>query len=829
MGEFWRRLTYFARRKKLQRELHEEMEAHREMMGDERGRMFGSTLKLREEANDAWGFAWWDDLRQDLRYGIRSLRRSPGFTLTAVLVLAFGLGVNLTAFEILNFFVFRPMPVRDPYTIVRLNREAPGSRATNVSYRTYDFYNRHKGSSFAAMMASVHETLTLEGGQPLATRFVSRNYLDELGAMPAYGRLLRADAHEPGAVVLSYRCFERRFGADPSWIGKTVKINKQSALIIGVAPAGFNGLSKQTVDVWAAIEDQPAYFPGSKMLTAFDLHPVHFYGRLAPGVTMTAARDAMRPVAAELRRQSPNDYWEGEWLAVDPGGNRERLNSETLPVLTLAAGLVLLVLLTACANLGNLLLARGAARERELSIRSSTGASRMRLIRQLLTENLLLAVLGAIVGLALSTLILKVLLYYFEPTALFDVTPDWRVLTFTAAAAIVSSLMFGLMPALQTTRRSIHQSGRLRTFLIASQVATSCALVILSGLLVRGLQHGLQIDMGFSFEQSITVDPNLIALGRKGDAARAYTDTLEATVRRLPGVQAASLATISPFGGRTATAIYHSLRIAFNEVDPAYFETLEIPLRRGRTFDAKKDQDTIIVSERLAHKLWPGEEPLGKVFAWPGGKDQWTVIGVAANASIMQLGDAEALEMYRPLKRPEDAILIVRTANAAASLHAIQDAVNRIDSTVVPLVSLVRDRFEIRLRDHKLSTTAITMLGVTAMILAVVGLAGLISFTVTQRTREIGLRMALGATQRQSIWVGIEKLIRPVAVGALLGSAGAWGLGTVMRSQLFGVSPADPLSYATAIFGFALLAAAAASPSLLRASRVDPAIALRHD
>ncbi len=827
LTELWRRLTYWIHRNRIQRELEEEMAAHREMMGVERARSFGSTLKLREESNEAWGFGWWDRLLQDLRYGLRMMRKAPGFSLTAVLVLALGIGVNITAFEFLNFFVLRPLPVKDPHTLVRITRKSAENTSTNVSYKEYEFIRDHN-TVFSAVMGSIDDSLLLDSGEKLTAHFVTRNFLDELGMIPAYGQSLRRDALEPGAVVIGYQCFQNHFGGDSSWIGRTVELNHRKATIIGVAPAGFTGLATQHIDVWAAVEDHPLYFPGSDHLTSHASQPMHLKARLSPGVSIRTAEDALRPLLQQLYEAHPQDYWKGEWAAVQPGGTRERLEGNAIPAVAIASVLVLLVLFTACANLGNLLLARGVARERELSIRGSVGASRWRLVRQLLTESLMLALLGAAAGLGFAILTMRALLIAFPAPLAFDLTPDWRILAFAGGMALLATLLFGLAPALQTTRRTHAQATRLRTILLTTQVAASCALLIVSGLLVRGLHRGLSTDPGFDYEQSLTVDPNLYAVSRKGEAARAYLDQLQSRLRQVTGVESVTLATLSPFAGRMAVLMHDIGMISFNQVDGSYFETLRIPMLRGRTFQ-KGDTDVVILSERAAQRLWPNQDPIGKVFRTRNPRDQWTVIGVARNAPIVQFGNGDAMELYRPLERMQDALVIVRATRADAVLGAVQKVSNQIDSTVVPRVALVREQFELRLRERKLSAAAVSLLGTTAMLLAIVGLAGLISFTVTQRTREIGIRLALGASRAAAMRIGFERLLLPIGVGLAIGIGGATALGTALRSQLFGLSAVDPASYAMALLSFVLLGAASSLLPLRRAARVDPAVALRHE
>ncbi len=827
MGEMWRRIQYLWQRGRIQRELEEEMAAHRAEMGDPRA--FGSTLKLREEANDAWGFRWLEQFQQDLHYAARNLSRSPGFTLTAVAVLGLGIGLNVTAFGFLNTAMFRPLPgIENPHTLMRLTRRSPQASSSDVSYPAYEFYRRNN-SVFSSMLATSGSELTYQDNERWRTQLVTRNFFAELGAGPAYGRL---DAREPGDVVLSTAFFERRFGHDVSIIGKPILLNRKAARVVGVVGAGFAGLDPEGADVYGLLEDHPHFFEASKLLSSTEMQPLHLYGRLAAGTSPEAAQEAMRPVVNAWREASPAEVWKDEYLLVTPGAYAMQTQSrdKILVPLLIASSLLLLVLATACANLGNLLLARSVSRERELAIRTAVGANRGRIVRQLMTESAALALLGAGAGLALSMVATTVLVRLLEWPSFVDATPDWRVVGFALGAGLLASVFFGLAPALQATRRDAKRAARLRLTLVGLQAAASCILLIVSGLLLRGLNKVVSEEPGFVYAQSAVIDPDLHGVGREGAAARLYFQDLQSRLAQLNGVEATAIATVPPLGRRTISLRHAAGSLLMNHISPEYFATMQIPLLRGRNFQVG-DRDVTILGERAANRLWPNQDPIGQEFIPSPGEGRWTVVGVAANAPITSPGDSEAMELYRPIEDAHlrEAMLLVRASRWAGVQPHVQQAANEVDPRVIPKLTPMREGMDRRLSNSRSGALTVAFLGMVSLTLAVVGFAGLISFSVTQRTREIGIRLALGASRWEVMRVGLDRLLLPTAIGLATGAAAAAGLADLLRSQLYGLSILDPVSFVGAPVLFLMVALVFSVGPLNRAAKVDPSTALRHD
>lgn len=844
-GELWRKLHYLANRRRIERELEEEMDAHRAELG-ERATAFGSSLKLREDSNDAWGLGWLDRLRQDVHYGARIMRKSPAFTLTAIAILALGIGLNVTFFGFIDVLALRPVRVKDPGSIVLLWRAAPSSQADNFSYPMFDFYRRHN-RVFSSMWAMCPGDLKLESGENIKVRYVTPEFFGEMGGAAELGQFI-GSAESAGSVVVSHRFWQQHLGGDASVIHKTIRLNHYASVIAGVAPANFISVNPDNVDVWIPMADQTLYIPGSKLLTDREMSPLHIYGRLLPGLSSQAAEDGLRPIIEEYRKQAPGDVWKDEYSPLKPGAYVALIDSHMLGLLAIPAALLILVLAAACANLGNLLLARGATRGREISIRGAAGASRARIVRQLLTESVMLALAGAAVSIPVSVAAIRLFVSLSGAPDVLDFTPDWRIGLFAFTVALIAAMLFGLAPALQTSRPTAKRAGRMRLILVTAQVATSCILVILSGLMTRGLVRGLTTPPGFAFEQSATIHLDLGSGGIRGDAARLFLDRFRARIGEVPGVESVGLSVLPPLGDAYVYMSHPVGKIAVNSVDANYFATMKIPLYRGRTFRSDDPDSNVIISDRLARRLWPNEDPIGKEFLRPGEKSptsagglgsfsvpprrtSWTVIGVAGNAPILEISDNDALELYHPLTGGgfENATVIVRTSNLTSTLSTLDKTAQSVDTTVPARVVPIREGYESRMGTGRMAAMSISALGGVALLVAIVGLTGLISYAVTQRTKEIGVRMALGARPSEALRVGFAQLVKPFAIGMVIGIAAAAGLAQTLRFTLFGLSPVDPISYVLALSLFGSLVAIAAIPPLRRAARVDPATALRHD
>jgi predicted permease len=823
-AELWRRVHYLVHRSRLQRELEEEMAAHRAMKRTgEPG--FGNTLRLREESHDAWGWGWWDSLVQDVTFGSRMLRKSPAFTLTAVAILALGVGMNIGAFQILNSVVLSPLPVRDPDTLVRFNRRAPQSRSTSFAYPAVDFYATHN-TVLAASMGMVRTLVALDddASRRVPMQFVSANYLTEIGGVPALGRLLDgalddAPDAEP-VVVLTSSLWQTRYGSDPNIAGRTIRINGRPFTVAGVAPVSFVGLTGRSAQGWIPITKHPYAFPGSDLLTSYADNPVTFFGRIKPGLSLRAVEDGMRPAAAALRQRGADAAWENEWLAAVPAG---RLATMDLDGIAIAGTFTLLVLIAACANLATLVLARGFSREREIAVRLSVGASRGRLVRQLLTESAMLSTLGTAAAIGVSIVAVRLTVAGRQPPSFMEPKLDLRVTLFAFAMAALALILFGLAPALQAVKPRGTRS-RARAVLVATQVAAGCTLLVVSSLLVRALDRVSHAPLGFEYEQHVTLDPDLNANGFKAAAARAYWDGLRDRIANVPGVAGMSLETLPPLGNRATTSrIGHGDTAFVHHIDPSYFRVMAIPLRRGRLFKAQ-ERGVAVASESFARAMWPGEDPLGKIW------DEATVVGIVGNAPTVSLADSDASEFYHPMDESHlsRAVMIVRVAGEPSSMtDRLAGAARTVDPRVSISTGLLAEAFDAKLRTPHRLTIVVSALGALALSLAAVGLAGVVLFTVSQRAREIGIRMALGARPRDVVRTVVRQFRSPIVWGLGAGFFSAAVLSKILEGELFGLSPLDPVSYVSAGVIFILVAALATAGPLRRAMKVDPLDAIK--
>lgn len=834
MRELFRRVSYLFNRRRLEREMTEEMAYHRELMGADRRTGFGDDLRLREDSREAWGFVWLDRLGQDVRYAFRTMRKSPGFTVAAVLVLAIGIGATVAAFSAFNTVVLRPLPVRDPDSILRFGRHSPDRANSEVPYPAFAFYRDHS-RTLSAVLAQTASGLNLEGAQaPAATFFVTANFFDELGARSVHGRLFRAGDEKPDAppaVVLGARFWASHFGSDPAVVGSTVRLNGKAATILGIVAPEFSGLAGDSPAVWGLI-DQHAYFiHGSQLLTDFS-NGVAMWGRLRPGATAESAGTELTSLAAELRRQYPKGIWENERVVGNPG--RPEL-SGAVEVFTLVGALVLLILAVACGNLGSLLLARGASRQREMALRSAIGAGPARLIRQLFTESLVLALMGCVGGLAIGSLVLKGIFLWTDAPTWFDPTPDWRVVTFAVAIGFLSAVLFGLTPAVQVARQKNLRKPRSfgRTVLIGVQVASSCVLLIVAGLLVRAVQRAATTEPGYEYERVIVVDPSLTEHGYSAAQARTYIHNLGERIRAISGVEDVSVTSTPPLSGLKVMAPFErdgrEFVVYIHQVDPHYLSTMKIPLRRGRNL-LEGDELSVVVSESLARIKWPDGDALGQLFKI--GNDTLTVVGVAGSARSLTPSDPDAVEMYR-LAREADLTglaFVARTAGLPDGLtSAVSAAANGVDPNFKPRVHLLREQYRQSVRDAQSGALAVSVLGAVALAVACLGVVGLVAYSVAQRTKEIGIRLALGAEPRHVLNSLSRQFLGIVIGGLAVGVLGAAGLAQLLRRELYGLSTIDPIAYVSAVALFLIAVCLAGLWPARRALKVNPLVALRTD
>jgi predicted permease len=844
MSELFRRIHSLLNRRRLERELEEEMAAHRAILAPEDRRNFGNPLLLREQARDAWGWTWLDHLVQDLRFGMRLLFKSPALVSAAVLVLALGIGVNVTGFNLVNVMFFRPLPVRDPYTLVRYSMTSPTSESNLVPYPAVEFYARNANAVLSAVLAEKLTTITVaaDAVRDVSAGLVSPNYFPELGAGAAYGRLFDPAvdglASSPPVVVLGYRYWQNYMAADPRVVGQVIRVNQHPATIIGVLGADFTGLNPEQGDgaaVWLTIPQFISFVPDSKLATSFEVTEsgVQMSARLKPGISRRAADAALAPLSDQLARENPGVVSKEFRLLSEPGGYAANLGSKrdsgAIPLLAMFGVLVLLILATACGNLGNLLLGHAANREREMSIRLSLGASRGRIIRQLMTENLLLALLGSSAGLFLSWLLSRRFLLWFGAPDNLRPVIDWHIALFTFVLGLLACLLFGLTPARHAASLFRHKS-RARTIFMAAQVAGSCVLLVISALLVRSLREALNTDPGFDYAHLITVDPQLYAHGFNDARAGAYVQQLESRLREVPGVMTVAETWVTPLGHHVSNMRLPTgdVNLHFNRVSPDFFAAMNIPLQRGHVF-IRNENDAVVVSESAARALWPGKDPLQQTFTYS--KKALPVVGVVGNARVVARRGDDAV-LYMPLQQKElsaTTVLVRTSAPPESLLAAVAGAARSVDPTLSPQASTMASLFRERIEESEKLAACVSGMGLLALVLAIVGLYGVVSYSVSQRTREIGIRIALGATPSRLVQNLLATFVRPLAIAILAGCALAAALSLVLRHQLYGVSNWDVLSYGAAILLLLVTSALAALLPARRALKVDPAIALRYE
>jgi len=791
---------------------------------------FGGLEQIKQDCRQSRGTLWLISIVQDLRFGVRILANSPGFSLTAIVVLALGIGVCNLAFSLYNIASLQTIPVRDPATLVRIQRRSPENITPGIPYASIAFY-RDNAKSLAAVMATM-------GGAPLVLNqdekrinatFVTSNYFSELGGSAATGRLFdaaRDNAASEPVCVLSFRLWQRRFEGDPSIVGKAIRLGGKPATVIGVASESFANLGTDDPEIWLPLLQHSYFIEGSKPLADPKFEGlIGMWGRLAPGVSTSRAEQEMLSLTNQLRKLYPAVIWDHEYIVITPGAHFFSFEGGpgAPPLLALVGLLVFLILAIACANLGGLLMARGAGRQREIQLRFDLGARKLRVFRQLLTENLLLGLLGSIAALPLSYGILRLVLLYSNAPAWMSALPDWRVFLFTMATGIFAPLLFGFLPTLQMVRRKKNRS-LWHQFVVCAQVGASCVLLILAGLLVRATLHTLYSDPGFGYEQVVSIDPGMNEHGFTSAQAQGYLDQLQNRLRTVPGVSSVSIARVPPLVNTMVmmTSIDVDGRrviIYPNWVGPDFFQTMGIPFLRGRHFRAG-EKNAVILSESLARKRWPNEDPIGK--QWKDGKD--IVIGVVGNTRAMELNNTDATEIYYPPATddfPAMAVLVRASGDPNTLTPTIKAIAASIDTSLYPTITPLTAGFRKSVSQAEQIATIISLLGDLAIFLAVVGLLGLVSYAVAQRSREIAIRLALGANHIEIFSAVLRRFAWPVLLGLGSGIAITAGLSQILRRVLYGISGLDPISYTGAVALLIAILAAAAFLPIRRALRLD--------
>ena len=669
MGKLWRRMYFILHRRRLEQELAEEIEAHRDLMPTDRREHFGNAARLHEEAREAWSWAWFEQLSQDLSYGIRVLRRAPGFTLGAVAVLALGIGVNLAEFQVFDAMILHRLHFRDASAFLQFSHVSKQGPRLGFPSGAVEFY-RSQSQSFAWLVCEEYVETIVEGDAGVRSDLVSGDYFAHLGIVPAWGRLLDRRDAEPGAAavaVLSYPYWQTHWGADPRVVGQVVHVNNQPVQVVGVAPYDFDGLSPRRTDVWLPLTVRPQLLSGSAPLREdFSRASEALFGKLKPAVSQAAGEAELSVLTRELarRRRAFRDDERIQSEFVQASMSRSFTRS---PAVAIFVVMVLLVLLSACANLGNMLLARGLVREREIHIRVAIGASRARLVRQLMTESFLLAVLSSVAGLAFGGVSARLLMNALGAPANFRPSMSWQVLAAGLVLTLLSAAAFGLPSALQTARPSSRKI-RLRLSLVGVQVAVSCLLLMASGVLAHNGIASASVDLAFDYQNMAVIYPQLYARQLTASAAQQEMDSLSVRLSAMPGVEGITAAVAPPLGGRVMFDSLAGLpRIYRNLVAPSYFSVMKLPVLRGRTF-AAGERNVAVVSESAAREIWPNQDPMGRILNLAGAEQ--TVIGVVKDSGANLLANADSVESYLPIQATdvERSALILHTRSDPAQL-----------------------------------------------------------------------------------------------------------------------------------------------------------------
>jgi predicted permease len=816
---------------------------------------------------------------QDIRYAARMLRKSPGFTLIAILTLALGIGANTAIFSLANVFLFRPLPVKDADHLVAIGvQSSPTSEPDQASY--LDFLDYKQAPVFTDMTAFVLDLVGI-GADGRADRTivaeVPSNFFTMLGIKPFIGRtILPGEGDQPrtgNVIVLGYSYWQKRFGGDPSVVGRTVSFDGHDVTIVGVVEKQFHGpYSIVEMDAYAPIGMHDYSRLGTSFFTSRVARELHVLATLKLGVSIQQAQTGLQVVASRLSEQFPETN-HGQTIRIfpekiarpDPG------SADSLPAIaTIFLALVGLVLMVACINVANLLLARSAARQKEIAVRASMGATRMRLIRQMLTESVILAVAGGAAGAILGMWVCRAL-EQLRPIGDFPIrfgfTFDWRVFGYVASVACASGILAGLAPALRTSRTDLNQTLRetgrgligeggrrhiLRNSLVVAQVAGSIIVLVAAGLFTRSLQNAESVDLGYDPHNVLNVGLNPELQGYDRPRTEAFYRELLLRAKALPGVQSASLAYSVPLSyygagsgvraeGQVLNKDERAPDSSRNTVSPEYFANMRTPILSGRAFtdsDTADSQPVAIVNEELAKRLWPNQDPIGHRFTYEGGvkKDApFTVVGVARNARIVDMMNANHPHFYIPITQEYQSthVLQLRTTVPADTLIPVIEAqIHDLDANLPVYDVMTMEKSLMGANGfflYQMGAAFAGTLGILGLVLAVVGVYGVVSHNAASRTHEIGIRMALGAHPASVFTLVLRHAALLVGAGIAIGILAALGITRFLASFLVNVSSSDPVTFLTVA---ALLLAAAFLACYIpahRAMRVDPMEALRYE
>ena len=816
-----------------------------------------------------------DSLWKDFHYATRRLFQAPLFSALAVVILALGIGANVAIFSIANTFLFQPLPFSEPQRLVDIYQDSDDGEPASNSFPAYRDIASHTQlfSSVAASYIFSASLQTEDRAQPVLIEYATASYLPTLGLEPTVGRWFEPAEDGLGAgaaTVVSYHSWRARHGSDPDILGKTIQLNGSSVTVVGVGPESYSGGPAIVVDYWLSISSLGVTAPpwAAGTLERRQDHWFLVRARLEAGVSPEAAQDGMTALATRLAREFP-ELNEGRDITVFANQDvrlHPSIDGMLYPVAATLMAIVGLVLLVACSNLANILLAKSSARVKEVAIRLAMGASRRRVAAQLLTESVLLSLTGGFVGYVLASWLLRVvmamdlLLPLSVPISL-QIGPDYRVMLFAAALALVTGILFGLAPALKATRPDLVSSLRdegsitalgrrrfgLRNVLVVVQVAVSVVLLFGAGLLVRSFLNAQRTDVGFAVDGVAMMTTDTSHPGYESEQSRALYRELEERVQALAGVTHAAITApppLTPFGGSSTLVIdgyadangTDAVEVRWQSVSPNYFQTLSIPILHGRSFNETDREDgrrVAIVNETMARMYWAESDVVGKRFRFQSSEDSWVeIIGVAARTKVRTVGESQIALFYRPISQGAGmryTVVARGSLPASAMVAPMRRTLRELDTNLPVLDSgTMSEHIGEALMGARLGAWMMAAAGVLALLLAALGLYGVVAFIVSQRTLEVGVRVALGARSSQVVSMIVKEMMFVVGIGIASGIVLALLGAPVLASLLHGVEPTDLST--TFIVGVVLLAVTVLASWLpaRRAARMDPVTALHY-
>ena len=829
---------------------------------------FGGMDQVKEQCRDARGTRWVDETAQDVRYGLRGFRKNPGFTIVTIVTLAIGVGANLAIFNVFDALLLRPLPVPHASELITMTRWQQGNSGAHFSYPQVQQLSEHT-DLFTALCGIGSDTVYIgpvEALEPVGAAWVSGRYFDTLRLTPFLGRLLTAADDTPAATpvaVLSHNYWRRRWGGDPRIVGQTMVIEGQAVPIVGITPEGFTGATVgESADVTLAIHARRILQPENAGVTGPGWRWIRVLARPVPALTPEQLQARLDVAWAQFleRNLSPGMTPEARertlsmTVRVEPGvSGTSQIRGSLRFAIVIAMALVTLVLLIACVNVANLLLARGAARAREIALRLAIGAARARIVRQLLIESAMLAAAGVASGVLLGWLSSAALVDLIAArvggpdasTVSLDVAPNWRLMVVSAAIGTMTTLLFGLLPALRassiapgvtsTSGRATESHGRLASALIVAQVSLSLVLVIGAGLFMRSLSNLRALDRGFIPGNVLlaSFDPSRAQL--PSPELQALNRSVLSAVEELPGVASVSAAIVTPLqgGGMSQSMSVNGVstgleEVYFNIIAPRYFEVLGTPFVAGRDFSGADDGSApgaAIVNEAFVRKYVADGHPLGQHLTMSGPARDLAIVGVVKDAAYETLREPAPPTVYASYlqARGRPMTLIV---NSAAPIAVVSTAIRDLVQPRTPArpvrIRTFASQVEDSLFSERLMMLLTSVFGTLALGLAAVGLYGLMSFTVSTRTREIGVRLALGARPARVLRMVVASALRMVSIGIIIGLPIAWMASRVIARQVYGVSSTDPLTIAAAIAILGSVGLASAAIPARRAAAVDP-------